>query len=490
MKLSSQTLEVLPPTVARPTYDRSEVAAGIVHFGVGGFHRAHEAMYIDRLLNAGGSKEWGICGVGLMPSDGRMRDVLNEQDGLYTLVLKHPNGARERRIIGSIVEYLYAPDGVEAVLEKLADPVVRVVSLTITEGGYNFHPNTGKFDDKNPSIVTDLAPGSNPSTVFGLVAEGLARRRERGITPFTVMSCDNIQGNGDMARATFTAFAALRDSEFGDWMRREVRFPNTMVDRITPVTSADDVAENTAALGVEDAWPVVCEPFEQWVVQDDFGLGRPDWDNVGAQFVADVEPYELMKLRLLNSSHQAMAYFGYLSGHRYAHEAMNDYRILDLVRRYMDEEGTPTLLPVPGIDLEEYKRTLIERFSNAEVKDTLARLCLESSDRIPKWLVPVIHDQLAAGRSVRLSAAIVASWARYAEGTDEQGKPIEIVDNLRDVVKAAAKAQAHDPLAFVRNDTFFGDLAECELFVQPYRWALASLHSAGARATLDALSAQ
>lgn len=466
------------------------MTAGIVHFGVGGFHRAHEAMYVDRLLSQGKAQDWGICGVGLLPNDARMRDVMREQDCLYSLVLKHPDATRERRVIGSIVEYLYAPDDVEAVINKLADPAVRIVSLTVTEGGYNFNPTTGDFDFANPAVAADLRPGAVPATMFGIVTEGLVRRREHGIAPFTVMSCDNIQGNGDIARETFSAFAGRRDSDLGDWVTQNVAFPNTMVDRITPVTTDEDRAESDEALGLTDAWPVVCEPFEQWVIQDDFPLGRPDWDRVGAQFVDDVEPYELMKLRLLNSSHQAMAYFGYLAGYRYAHEAMTDERIVTLLQRYMDEEATPSLRLVPGIDLADYKTTLLERFSNQEVRDTLARLCLESSDRIPKWLIPVVREQLAAGGQVALSAAIVASWARYAEGIDEQDVTIDVVDNLKGRIMAAAAAQHDDPLSFLLDQTLFGDLATREEFTGPYLRALHSLHRVGSIGTLDSVLAR
>ncbi|GMA25390.1 hypothetical protein GCM10025864_31490 [Luteimicrobium album] len=310
--------------VPTPAYDRTAVSTGIVHFGVGGFHRAHQAMYLDRLMGEGKALDWGICGVGVLPSDARMAGVMAAQDGLYTLVLKHPDGTWEPRVIGSIVEYLYAPDDPEAVVEKLADPATRIVSLTVTEGGYNFNQVTGEFDASNPDVVADLAPGATPRTVFGLVVEGLARRRARGVAPFTVMSCDNIQGNGQMARRTFGAFARLRDPGLADWIDANVSFPSCMVDRITPVTTDDDRREIAERFGVEDAWPVVCEPFTQWVLEDRFPLGRPPYGDVGVQLVDDVEPYELMKLRLLNASHQALCYLGYLAGYRLAHDAAQD----------------------------------------------------------------------------------------------------------------------------------------------------------------------
>jgi mannitol 2-dehydrogenase len=485
--LSAENLHELDLSVEVPRYDRSAVTTGIVHFGVGGFHRAHQAMAADRLLNEGHDQSWGICGVGVMPSDLRMRDALQAQDGLYTLVLKHADGRREARVIGSIVEYLYAPDDPEAVIEKMADPATRIVSFTVTEGGYNTDYTTGEFDLSAPAVARDLEPGAVPATVFGLVTEALRRRHERGVPPFTICSCDNIQGNGEIARNAVVSFARARDAELGEWVASSVAFPSSMVDRITPVTTDADRAELSERFGVEDAWPVVCEPFFQWVLEDRFPLGRPDWGDADVQLVDDVEPYELMKLRLLNAGHQAIAYFGYLSGHRYAHEAAQDPLIARFTRCYMDEEGTPTLRPVPGIDLDAYKDELLERFGNPEVRDTLARLCLESSDRIPKWLVPVIREQLASGGPVRLSAAIVASWARYAEGVDEQGEPIEVVDNIKERVMANAARQRDEPTAFIADRALFGDLVDQPRFVEPYLWALNYLHEAGAQATLAVL---
>ncbi|MFF2606647.1 mannitol dehydrogenase family protein [Arthrobacter koreensis] len=486
-KLQTKSLAGLPGALAVPTYDRSAVSTGIVHFGVGGFHRAHQAMYLDRLMNDGKALDWGICGVGVLPQDAAMKSVMDAQDCLYTLVLKNPDGTREGRVIGSITEYLLAPEDPEAVLAKMASPQTRIVSLTITEGGYNFHHVTGEFDAGNPAVQADLVPGAVPATVFGLVTEALARRREAGTAPFTVMSCDNIQGNGDVARRMFTAFADLRDPELGEWMRANVAFPNSMVDRITPVTTDADRDMVAEDFGVEDAWPVVSEDFEQWVLEDHFPQGRPPFEDAGVQVVDDVEPYELMKLRLLNASHQGQCYFGYLAGYRYAHEVCQDPLFSRFLLDYMEREATPTLKPLPGVDLDAYRHKLIERFSNEHVRDTLARLCAESSDRIPKWLLPVIRENLDAGGEIHRSAAIVASWARYAEGTDEQGAEIDVVDRLREPLMAAAARNREDPLAFISQPELFGDLASNERFVKAYTQALGVLLDAGARATVENL---
>ncbi len=429
--LSGTTLGALDRAVEVPSYDRGAVRPGIVHFGVGGFHRAHEAMYLDRLMNAGAALDWGVRGVGMMPGDARMRDVLRAQDHLYTLVVKHPDGTLEPRVIGSIVDYQFAPDDPEAVLDRMADPVTRIASLTITEGGYHVNQVTGELDTSDPGLAADLRGGAPPVSVFGFITEALARRRAAGVPPFTVMSCDNIPGNGHVAQRMLTAFARLKDPDLASWIETEVRFPNSMVDRITPVTTDDDREALASRFGVADGWPVVCEPFTQWVLEELF---------------------------------------------------------VKFLLGYMEYEGTPTLPPVPGVDLAAYRAELIERFANPEVRDTLARLCAESSDRIPKWLLPVVREQLAAGRGIERSALVVASWARYAEGIDEQGEPIVVVDRLRDVLIERARHNHEDPLVFISDPDLFGDLASDERFVASYTSSLRSLHERGARATLEALA--
>ncbi|WP_458319430.1 mannitol dehydrogenase family protein [Mycolicibacterium brisbanense] len=458
------------PTAAHPNYNRDQVQVGIVHFGVGGFHRAHQAMYIDRLLQKGLATEWGICGVGVLPSDRKMANVMAAQDGLYTLMLVHPDGTREARVIGSIVDYRYAPDDPEGVVELLASPSTRIISLTITEGGYN-------LDSVSPDEVN----------VFGLVTDALALRRDRGIAAPTIVSCDNIEGNGDMARRTFTTYADRVSPGLGEWIDTHARFPNSMVDRITPVTTPDVIETVHSEFGITDQWPVVAEPFTSWVLEDSFSDGRPPLEEAGVLMVDDVRPYELMKLRLLNAGHQALCYFGYLAGYRLVHDAAADPLFAEFLLDYMDSEGTPTLEPVPGIDLDDYKRTLIERFANPGVRDTIVRLCFGSSDRIPKWLLPVIRENLRTGAPIRLSAAVVASWARYAEGVDEQGEPINVEDALAETLVPLARSQRENPTAFIEYTPLFGDLATEPRFVEAYLWALDSLHRVGARATLEAL---
>jgi mannitol 2-dehydrogenase len=466
MKLSNASLPDVP--IAKPSYDRSEISVGIVHFGVGGFHRAHQAMYVDRLLEAGKAKEWGICGVGVLPGDRKMATVMADQDGLYTLILMNPDGTRDARVIGSIVDYKFAPDDPEAVVELIAAPTTRIVELTITEGGY---------------AVDDAGPDS----VFGLVTAALARRKERGVASPTIVSCDNIEGNGDVARAAFTRYAERTQPDLAEWMKANTRFPNSMVDRITPVTTPDVIENLAADSGIDDQWPVAAEPFTAWVLDDDFSDGRPPYDEVGVLLVDDVTPYELMKLRLLNAGHQALCYFAYLAGYRLVADAAGDPLFAKFLLEYMDTEATPTLKPVPGIDLPKFKQTAIDRFANPSVRDTIVRLCFGSSDRIPQWLVPVIKENVRSGEPVRLSAATVASWARYAEGVDEQGEPIDVQDNLAETLVPLAKSQLAHPTAFIENTALFGDLAKDPRFVEAYLWALDSLHRVGSRATLEAL---
>lgn len=475
-------------TFTVPSYDRAQLTAGIVHFGVGGFHRAHQALYLHELMERGEATDMAICGMGVLPHDQKMRDILASQDHLYTLISRAPDGSEETRVIGSIVDYIWTPEDPAGAVEYLAQEQIKIVSLTVTEGGYNFNQVTHEYDLTTESVAADIKDPANPRTVFGLVVEALRLRRERGIKPFTVMSCDNIQANGAIARKVFVSHARAGDAELASWIEENVPFPNSMVDRITPATTDDDRTYVTEQFGYEDGWPVVTEDFIQWVLEDNFADGRPAYEKVGVQVVDEVEPYEKLKLRMLNSSHQGLCYFGHLAGYFLVDEATSNPLISELLMRYMLEEAKPTLDPLPDTDVDAYARTLISRFTNKSVKDTVPRLCAESSDRIPKWLIPVVLDNLEAGGQVTYSAAIVASWARYAEGTDEEGTPITIVDNAEGKVRAAAQAQlAGDKLAFLRDRDFFGNLAEEPRFTEPYLEVLDSLHEVGSIKTLEKL---
>ena len=483
--LSSATLSELK--VPTPGYDRAAARVGIVHFGFGNFHRSHQAMYLDALMEVGGGQDWGICGVGVMPHDTVMRDAMHAQDVLYTLVVRHPDGSLEPRVIGSALEFLYGPDDPDAVHARLLDPAVRIVSLTVTEGGYLKNPATGEFDPLDPAVVHDVDHLDTPRTVFAYIVEGLRRRRDAGLAPFTVLSCDNLQGNGDVCRQTVTEFARLVDPGLADWIADAVVFPNGMVDRITPATTDADREALSRDFGVEDRWPVPAEPFTQWIVEDHFPLGRPALEEVGVQFVEDVGPYELMKLRLLNATHQALAYLAAPLGETLVHEAMRDQHVVRFLERYMADEAAPTLGDLPGIDLDAYMATLIERYSNPGIRDTLVRLATDGSNRMPTFTLPAIRANLAAGRPVVLGAAMCAAWAEYWRlvGTGEISG-----DEVPDDVKADAMRVAAldgDPAAFIEQRDLFGEVADDDRFRTAFLDARRSLRERGVHATVDAL---
>jgi len=482
-RLNELLLPTLPPAVAVPLYDRRTVTPGIVHIGVGGFHRAHEAVYLDDLMALGGAEEWGVCGVGLRPADKAMQDALVPQDCLYTVVARSAEGDAAR-VIGSLVRYLFAPEETRAVLDALAAPETRIVSLTITEGGYNFNQATGEFNADNADIRHDLEHPSQPVSVFGFLAEALDRRRQAGRAPFTVLSCDNVPQNGDMARKTLLAFAALRDPALRDWIAAHAAFPNSMVDRITPQTTDADREMVRDEFGIEDAWPVVCEPFRQWIIEDAFSNGRPPLEQVGAQFTSDVHPYEMMKLRLLNAGHSAIGYLGFLAGYPYIHEIMTDDLFRKYLRRLMDDEVTPLLAPVPGVDLAEYKATLLTRFANPTIKDQTARICLDGSSKVPKFLLPSLHEALAAGRPATLLTLAVAGWFRYLRGEDEQGRPYTIDDPRGGELQRLARQGKTDPRPLLRLTDLFGDLGQSEAFVSQLTRFGEQLDADGARETL------
>jgi mannitol 2-dehydrogenase len=488
VRLSPATLDDVAGRVAVPPYDRTGLQVGIVHFGTGAFHRSHQAMYLDRLMSAGQARDWAICGVDVLETDRPKRASFRSQDGLYTLMVKQPDGTIAPQVIGSITEYLFAPEEPDAVLDRLADPRTRIVSLTITEGGYNLVHATGEFDVTNPAVLRDLIPGAVPGTVFGFIVAALRRRRANGVPPFTVVSCDNIEANGNVARSVLGSFADLAEPGLGAWLRDAVAFPNSMVDRITPVTTTADVDRLAEEFGVADAWPVGCEPYVQWVLEDDFPAGRPRWQDCGVQLVTDVRPYELMKLRLLNAGHQALAYPAALTGYEYVHEAVADPVIADFVLDYLQLEARPTVPEVPGVDLDDYVARLLARFGNPAIRDTVARLCAGGSDKIPKWVLPVVRQNLAAGRPVALGATLIASWARYAEGSDEAGRPVDVVDALRAEITGRARQQRSNRLSFVANEHVFGDLARQPAFTEPYLRALDSFHRLGALQTLAQMS--
>lgn len=484
IRLQESALAQLPEQVKVPAYDRRKISRSIVHIGVGGFYRAHQAVYLDDLLHDPGNEAWGFRGVGLLKHDTRIRDAMSAQDCLYTVVERSAAGDTAR-VIGAVLDFMYAPDNPEAVIEAMVDPVCRIVSLTITEGGYYVNQGTGEFDHNHPDIVHDLAHPHAPRCSFGYLAEALDRRRRRGIAPFTIMSCDNLQSNGDITKKMLLAFTQRRDPALSRWIAEHGAFPNSMVDRITPATTEADRVLVQERFGLHDAWPVVTEPFRQWVLEDHFPSGRPAWERVGVQMTADVLPYEKMKLRLLNASHQAIAYIGMLCGYQYVDEAMGDPDIRKLMKTMMDVEVTPLMDEVKGVDLEQYKATLLERFSNPAIRDQLSRLGTEGSARIPKFVLPSILEQIDCGGPLKLLSFTIASWFRFLTGSDEHGNRLPINDPMADRLRELALEGRTDPRLLLSVHELFGDvLPASPVFVNAVKEALQDLYALGAKAAL------
>jgi mannitol 2-dehydrogenase len=424
--------EIARRDVAVPAYDRSQLARRIVHVGVGGFHRAHFAVYTHELAGRGG--KWGIVGLGMLPGDAKMAAALDTQDHLYTLVEKG-NGEPSAGVIGSIIGFVHAPPGQDdRVVELIASPETSILSLTVTEAGY-------AEPDGKPRLST-----------FDRIAAALAARRARGAGPLTILSFDNITGNGATARRATTAAAARLDDELPSWVEENCTFPNSMVDRITPVTADADREWLLEATGIDDRWPVVAEPFRQWVVEDDFAAGRPPWDEVGALFSDRVHDWELYKLRLLNAGHSCMAYLSALAGITFVHEAMAVREIQGFVRGFLFREAMPTLEPIPGHSREDYIVSVLDRFANRGIRDQIARLCIDGSAKFPAFLVPTIVRQLELGGPIERGASALAGWARYLGVVDPAEQAFDASGNAARTYAAAALG---DPLAFLEYGAVF-----------------------------------
>ena len=467
-KLNNTNLSAISERVSTPQYDRSKVKTGIVHVGIGGFHRAHEAFYTDELLHDPTVTQWGICGIALLDFDTKIYNTLKEQDGLYTLIVKELDGTLTERVIGSIVECLYAPENPLKVIEKMANPEVKIISLTITEGGYNYDEAIGAFNFKNPLIQQDLENPQAPKTIFGYLAQALKLRKERGLQGCTIQSCDNIQGNGHFAKKMLLSYVQVAEPELVSWIEENVSFPNAMVDRITPATSPLDIEILKETSGVDDAWPVVCEPFKQWVIEDDFIAGRPAWETVGAQFVEDVVPYEKMKLSLLNAGHSVLGILGALYGYSTIDEAASNADISSFLRIYMGNEVTPTLGDLEGVNLKNYKFSLIQRFGNTYIKDQIDRICSQSSAKLPIFVLPTIYSQLERKGAIDHAAFIIAAFAVYSVGVNEFGTQLIIKDVMETVLNEKAIASRNNPEAFLEIESIFGKLKNDTTFVHAY----------------------
>lgn len=412
--------------VSRPGYARGECGTGIVHLGLGAFHRAHQAEYTDSAMAAFGG-DWKIVGVSLRSSD--VRDRLNPQDGLYTIA-EMSDGVTNYRILGSIERVLVAPEDPDAVLNIMSSTNCKIVSLTITEKGYCHDPATGKLNIDHPDVKHDLEQPSGPVTALGFIVESLAVRRRNGLSGPTILCCDNLPSNGDTLRNLVLEFAALRDAGLADWIRREVPFPNSMVDRIVPATQPEDIEQLRNTCGYLDYGMVKAELFSQWVIEDRFVQGRPRWESVGVDMVDDVEPFEIAKLRLLNGSHSALAYVGYLAGYEFVHEAMADAEISRFLEDLMHEEIIPTLEQPDGLDLHEYANSLIERFANPALRHRLHQIAMDGSQKLPQRWLGTLRDRLHANASIELLALAIAAWIRYVLGFDQNGAEIDVQDPL------------------------------------------------------------
>ncbi len=481
-RLSLANLSGLPARVGRPAYDPASLTAGILHFGVGNFHRSHQAVYLDDLFNHGRDHDWAIVGAGVFAGEKAGRDRLAAQDWLTTVVEQDSDHVAAR-VTAPMVDFLTPGDG-PAIVARLADPAIRIVSLTITEGGYFIDPASHRFNPAHPDIVADAAAAERPKTVFGLIIAGLKRRRAEGIAPFTVMSCDNIPHNGRVTSDAVVGLARLSDPGLADWIAANVAFPNGMVDRITPATTDRERRRLADDFGIDDAWPVFCEPFRQWVLEDRFPAGRPALEDVGVTFVDDVSPFELMKIRILNGGHATIAYPAGLMDIHFVHEAMEDPLVRAFLTRVETGEIIPTIPPVPGVVLAEYHDLIQRRFANPRIGDTIRRLCLDGSNRQPKFIVPTIADRLRAGQGVAGLALESALWCRYCAGTTDSGAGIEANDPNWDRLNATALASRENPGAWLAMDDIYGAVGRSPVFAEAFAAALAALWRDGTAETL------
>jgi mannitol 2-dehydrogenase len=435
-----------------PTYDRSTLQRGVVHIGAGNFHRAHQAVYFDDLACAGVSKQWGVTGVSLRSRD--VKDVLTAQDGLYTVVERGHEG-ETARVVGSIGSVHYAPNEGAAVRAALADPRTRIVSLTITGNGYFLDPVTREFDAGNADVRADLVDSSGSyNTAWGYLTDALELRRRAGTPPFTVMCCDNIPDNTQAARTALVSFAALKNPDLARWIDTHVAFPSTMVDRITPQTSEEEVEFVRQTFGIADKWPVLTEPYSQWVIEDNFSDGRPPLDEVGAQFVADVSDHKLLKTRMLNGTHIAMSCLATLAGYQRTDEAMRNEVIFDFVEQLMRDEVQPLLPAVPGMNTPEYRASLLSRLNNPQMSDQLSRLARRGSEKIASFLLPSLHEAIEQDRPHTLLMLALAGWMRYLRGYDLMGCKIRIEDPKKDLLTKLATMDGNNPDALLRHEIF------------------------------------
>jgi len=481
IKLNKNTFALASQNAEVPSYLRSKISPGILHFGVGNFPRAHMMNYLEDLHQIGEGNVWGVIGASLRQSSATTRDALNRQDCLYT-VIELDRNVCSARIMGGLLEF--CPINHEIVLQALLDPQIRIVTLCITEGGYFIDAETGGFAINDPDIIAEVADPSETKTIFGLILKALKDRQKLGIPPFTILSLDNLPGNGDLTKQTVVGLAQLMDLQFSEWIELNVSFPNCMVDCIVPATSPRERNLVKNQLGLEDEVPVVCEPFRQWVIEDNFPTGRPPFEKVGVEFVDDITPFELMKLRILNASHASFCYAAAVLGYDYGNDAIDDPDLLAWVIALQKREVFPTLKPLPGVSYEAYLNKVLERFSNPEIKDTIARLAFSGSDRQPKFILPTLRDALDANSSIDGLALELALWCRYCTCTTESNETIELEDKYAAELQSRAIEASKRPKAFLEFTEVFGKLGENSKLTDTFARWLRVIHEKGVRAAI------
>ncbi len=484
IRISNATLNELPQTVARPAYDRATLTPGIVHIGLGNFHRAHQAWYLHRLMQRGLDHDWAIIGAGVRPHDAAQREKLLAQDCLSTLIELDPAGT-SAEVVGSMIDYVPVEEGNAALIRRMTDPAIRIVALTVTEGGYYLDPATNAFDAAHPDMRHDAARPDRPRTAFGAMVAALRTRRDQGIGPFTGLSCDNIQGNGAVLRQAVVSLARASDPDLAGWIDAHCAFPNSMVDCIVPATGPKELAL-AHGFGLDDAVPVTHENFRQWVIEDEFCAGRPAWERVGATFSGRVRDYEAMKIRMLNAGHQIIGHPGELLSVATVSQCMAHPLIRALFRKVQREEIMPHVEPVPDFTPQAYLGLIARRFSNPAIVDTPRRVAFDGSSRHPGFVLPILRDGLAAGAPVEGLALVEALWARACEGTREDGSVIEPNDPFWDTLQAAARAARNRPHAWLEQRQIYGDLAEASRFADAFERWLEKLWSDGCEAAMRA----
>lgn len=482
VKLSNATLPDLPDPVFVPRYDRSVLRAGIVHIGLGNFHRAHQAWYLHRLMQQGKALDWAIIGAGVRPADTEMRDKLLAQDCLTTLVELDPDSA-STEIVGSMIDFLPVAENNGPLIRQLSDPTIRIASLTVTEGGY-YRNADGQFDDNHSDIVHDANNPDKPRTAFGAMVAALKARRDAGTGPFTGLCCDNLQHNGDVLRATVVGLARLSDPRLAEWIDTNASFPNTMVDCIVPATG-QSVRDHVETLGFVDAAPVAHENFRQWVIEDSFCAGRPPWEEVGATLSADVHLYEAMKIRMLNAGHQVLANVGELLSLPTVAACMADPDVSAFFAKVEAIEIAPTVASVPDMTPNRYLKQITQRFANPKIHDTIRRIAFDGSSRHPGFILPILRDALNANAQIDGLALTEAFWARMCAGHREDGSTIEANDPHWASLTARAQQAKARPLAWLEQKSIYGKLADNLHFATSFEKALTDIWAKGCRATIQ-----